>query len=153
MNSNLTEISQATQWKPGQSGTRGAMQSRLLPLFLTVISARSRSSTLVRELERRVRELERLLGRKTSGCSPSCVRPGRRPVCRSSVSLLACMIRSTRLPQSARQNPTASRRHSSKPSNAIMLGCRSCRMLETVIALLPAWFEDYNEGQYTRTQV
>ena len=26
-------------------------------------------------------------------------------------------------------NPTASRRHSSKPSNAIMLGCRSCRML------------------------
>ena len=31
--------------------------------------------------------------------------------------------------QSARQNPTASRRHSSKPSNAIMLGCRSCRML------------------------
>ena len=29
--------------------------------------------------------------------------------------------------QSARQNPTASRRHSSKPSNAIMLGCRSCR--------------------------
>ena len=31
--------------------------------------------------------------------------------------------------QSARRNPTASRRHSSKPSNAIMLGCRSCRML------------------------
>ena len=31
--------------------------------------------------------------------------------------------------QSARQNRTASRRHSSKPSNAIMLGCRSCRML------------------------
>ena len=31
--------------------------------------------------------------------------------------------------QSARQNPTASRRHSSKPSNAIMLGCRSCQML------------------------
>ena len=30
--------------------------------------------------------------------TPSCVRPGRRPVCRSSVSLLACMIRSTRLP-------------------------------------------------------
>ena len=26
-------------------------------------------------------------------------------------------------------NPTASRRHSSKPSNAIMLGCRSCRIL------------------------
>ena len=26
-------------------------------------------------------------------------------------------------------NPTASRRHSSKPSNAIMLGCRSCQML------------------------
>ena len=25
----------------------------------------------------------------------SCVRPGRRPVCRSSVSLLTCMIRST----------------------------------------------------------
>ena len=31
-----------------------------------------------------------------------------------------------------------------KPSNAIMLGCRSCRMLR-LIALLPAWFEDYNE--------
>ena len=31
--------------------------------------------------------------------------------------------------QSARHNPTASRRHSSKPSNAIMLGCRSCQML------------------------
>jgi putative transposase len=42
--------------------------------------------------------------------------------------------------QSARRNPTASRRHSSKPSNAITLGCA-----ETLIALLPAWFEDYNE--------
>jgi hypothetical protein len=31
--------------------------------------------------------------------------------------------------QSARRNPTASRRRSSKPSNAIMLSCRSCRML------------------------
>jgi transposase InsO family protein len=31
--------------------------------------------------------------------------------------------------QSARRNPTASRRHSSKPSNATMLDCRSCRML------------------------
>jgi hypothetical protein len=31
--------------------------------------------------------------------------------------------------QSARRNPTASRRHSSKPSNATMLGYRSCRML------------------------
>jgi transposase InsO family protein len=37
-----------------------------------------------------------------------------------------------------------SRRHSSKLSNAIMLGSRSYRML-TVIALLLAWFEDYNE--------
>jgi transposase InsO family protein len=32
-----------------------------------------------------------------------------------------------RFTQSARRNPTASQRHSSKPSNAIMLGCRSCR--------------------------
>ena len=47
--------------------------------------------------------------------------------------------------RSVRRNPTASRRHSSKPSNATMLGCHSCRMAETVIALLPAWFEDYNE--------
>jgi hypothetical protein len=31
--------------------------------------------------------------------------------------------------QSARRDQTASRRHSSKPSNAIMAGCRSCGML------------------------
>jgi hypothetical protein len=46
--------------------------------------------------------------------------------------------------QSARRNPTIPRRHSSKPSNAL------CSAIdpdaETVIALLPACFEDYNRA-------
>ena len=42
---------------------------------------------------------------------------------------------------------TAMPKHSSKPSNVICLGCRSCRMPASVIAPLPAWFE-YNESSH-----